>query len=763
MKKSKAANGNGKNLVIVESPAKAKTIQKYLGNSYRVISSMGHIRDLPDKSFGVDIEKGFKPVFTIIRGKKKLVDEIKKMAQGSRVLLASDLDREGEAIAWHLAQILHLNPDDNIRVIFNEITKDVIQKAVKTPRKIDLNKVNAQLARRILDRIVGYKISPLLWKILKSGLSAGRVQSVALRFICEREEEIKKFVPKEYWRIYGLKDENKIFLSKLEGKKFDPLKLGITREKSEEIIKELKERNFVISSINEEISKKTPPAPYITSTLQQEAANRLGFSVAKTMKIAQELYEGVETPEGNVAFITYMRTDSTRISEEAAKRAKEFIKNKFGDEYTSKGKSKTGTQKRSNVQDAHEAIRPTYVDKTPDEVKSILKADHWKLYKLIWERFVASQMAPSKYRIQTVEISSEDGKYSFIIENSERIFDGFEAIYKTSNGGNNFKFENLKEGNYFTFDDFGNEQKFTEPPTRYTEASLVKKLEREGIGRPSTYASIINTLFERKYVIRKNRFLVPTFIGFLVNEFLIKNFPKIVESKFTAIMEAELDEIENGKKVWKEVLDEFYREFEKDFSEISEKINSGEYDVEFPTDMKCEECEQNMKLKFGRFGSYLKCESCGKTVSTKNEENFYFEGEILHVKEAIESFKEEETGEKCPKCGSPLVVRKSRYGKFIGCSAYPSCDYTRPLIEYARGNCPKCGGKVLMKKSKKRKTYYICENNLEKKGCDFISWYEPSNYNCPDCSNRLFYRNKSGVEMLYCESCKKYFSEDNLK
>jgi len=403
-KTSTVSAKNGKKLVIVESPAKAKTIQKYLGGSYKVVSSMGHIRDLPTKSFGVNIEKGFKPVFTIIKGKKKLVEDIKKMAKGSKVLLASDLDREGEAIAWHLAQILNLSMNENNRVIFNEITRDVIRKAIENPRKIDINKVNAQLARRILDRIVGYKISPLLWKILKSGLSAGRVQSVALRFICELEEEIKKFVPKEYWRIYGIKNENRIYLSKMNNKKFDPLKLGITREKAEEIIKELKERKFFISDIKEKISKKSPPSPYITSTLQQDAATKLGFSVAKTMKIAQDLYEGVETPDGNVAFITYMRTDSTRVSEEAAKKAKEFIKEKFGDDYTSKGSKRANTKKNANIQDAHEAIRPTYITKTPDEVKDILKGDHWRLYKLIWERFLASQMTPSRYMLQILSV-----------------------------------------------------------------------------------------------------------------------------------------------------------------------------------------------------------------------------------------------------------------------------------------------------------------------------------------------------------------------
>jgi len=762
-KTSTVSAKNGKKLVIVESPAKAKTIQKYLGGSYKVVSSMGHIRDLPTKSFGVNIEKGFKPVFTIIKGKKKLVEDIKKMAKGSKVLLASDLDREGEAIAWHLAQILNLSMNENNRVIFNEITRDVIRKAIENPRKIDINKVNAQLARRILDRIVGYKISPLLWKILKSGLSAGRVQSVALRFICELEEEIKKFVPKEYWRIYGIKNENRIYLSKMNNKKFDPLKLGITREKAEEIIKELKERKFFISDIKEKISKKSPPSPYITSTLQQDAATKLGFSVAKTMKIAQDLYEGVETPDGNVAFITYMRTDSTRVSEEAAKKAKEFIKEKFGDDYTSKGSKRANTKKNANIQDAHEAIRPTYITKTPDEVKDILKGDHWRLYKLIWERFLASQMTPSRYKVKTIQISSDDGKYIFVVEKSERIFDGFETIYKVSSASDTFGFEGFEKGGVFKFDEFKSEQKFTEPPTRYTEASLVRKLEKEGIGRPSTYATIINTLFERKYVIRRKRFLVPTFIGFLVNEFLIKNFPKIVESKFTAIMEDELDEVENGKKSWKEVLEEFYKEFEKDFSEISQKISSGKYDLEFVTDMECENCKVPMKLKFGRFGSYLKCDSCGKTLSTKNEENFYIEKDILHVKEAIEAFKEEELDEKCPKCGASLVVRKGKYGKFIGCSRYPACDYTRPIVEYARGNCPKCGGKVQIKRSQKGKTYYICENNLEKKECDFISWYEPSNYNCPDCSQRLYYRYKSGEEMLYCISCKKYFSEDSLK
>jgi len=754
---------NGKKLIIVESPAKAKTIQKYLGNSYKVISSMGHVRDLPERDFGVDIEKGFKPVFTIVKGKKKLVEDIKKMARDSQVLLASDLDREGEAIAWHLAQILKLDTNENNRIVFNEITKEVIQEAVKQPRKIDMNKVNAQLARRILDRIVGYKISPLLWRILKSGLSAGRVQSVALRFICELEEKIKTFIPKEYWRIYGIKNGSKIPLSKIDGKKFDPLKFALKREEAKKIVEELKELDFFISDIKERTVKKSPPLPYITSTLQQEAANKLGFSVAKTMKLAQDLYEGVETPEGQIAFITYMRTDSTRVSEEAVKKAEKFIKGRFGDDYVSKETKKNRNKKSKNIQDAHEAIRPTYIEKTPEDLKDILKSDHWKLYKLIWERFMASQMASSKYKIKAVQISSKDDRYIFVVEKSERIFDGFEIVYPLPNVSNGFELGELQKGEAFKFDNFITEQKFTEPPSRYTEATLVKKLEKEGIGRPSTYASIINTLFERKYVIRKKRFLVPTFIGFLVNEFLIENFPKIIESKFTAIMEKELDEIENGQKTWKEVLEEFYREFEKSFAEISNKISKGKYEIEFTTDLECDECKVPMKLKFGRFGSYLKCDSCGKTLSTKNEENFYIEGNILKVKEAMENAKKKELDEKCPKCGAPLMIKEGKYGKFIGCSRYPECDYTRSLIEKARGNCPKCKADILIKRSKKGKIYYICQNNLEKKGCDFISWYEPSNYSCPDCSERLYYRYKSGEEMLYCSSCKKYFSKDKIE
>lgn len=754
---------NGRKLIIVESPAKAKTIQKYLGDSYKVVSSMGHVRDLPEKSFGVNIEKGFKPSFTIVKGKKKLVEEIKKMARNSQVLLASDLDREGEAIAWHLAQILKLDTNENNRIVFNEITKKVIQNAVKQPRKIDMNKVNAQLARRILDRIVGYRISPLLWRILKSGLSAGRVQSVALKLICELEEKIRAFVPKEYWKIYGIKNGSKIPLSRMGGKKFDPLKLGIKREEAEKIVEELKKLDFFINDIKEKIARKSPPAPYITSTLQQEAANKLGFSVAKTMKLAQDLYEGVETPEGQVAFITYMRTDSTRVSEEAEKKAEKFIKERFGEEYVSKGMKKSESKKSKNVQDAHEAVRPTYVEKIPEDLKGILKKDHWRLYKLIWERFIASQMASSKYKVKTIQISSEDGKYTFVLEKNERIFEGFEAVYALSNTSDTFEFGEVQKGEIFKFDDFTAEQRFTEPPSRYTEATLVKKLEKEGIGRPSTYATIINTLFERKYVMRKKRFLIPTFIGFLVNEFLIENFPKIVENRFTAMMEKELDEVENGQKTWKKVLEEFYREFEKDFVKISNKINKGMYEIEFTTDLECDECKVPMKLKFGRFGSYLKCTSCGKTLSTKNEEDFYIEGEILKVKEAMENAKEEILDEKCPKCGAPLVIRKGRYGKFIGCSRYPECDYTRALVEKARGNCPKCGADVLIRKSRKGKTYYICQNNLEKKGCDFISWYEPSNYTCPDCSERLYYRYKSGEEMLYCESCKKYFSKDKIE
>ncbi len=748
-----------KKVIIVESPAKAKTIQRFLGDSYIVLSSMGHVRDLPENEFGVNIDKGFKPIFRLIKGKKKIMDRIKEMVKKSDgVLLASDMDREGEAIAWHIAEILKLDKNQRNRIIFSEITEKVIKEAVKNPRTIDMRKVHAQIARRILDRIVGYKLSPLLWKIMKSGLSAGRVQSVALRFICEREEEIRKFIPKEFWRIFGIHDGKKVNLIEVDGKKFDPVKSLIDEEKANEIVEELKKKRFFVKNVEKKISQKKPPDPFITSTLQQEAANKLGFSVAKTMRIAQELYEGIDTPDGHLAFITYMRTDSTRVSEEAVKSAEKFIVENYGEEFV-RGRRKKERKSKGRIQDAHEAIRPTYPEKKPEDLKKILGKDHLKLYELIWKRFMASQMAPSKYENMIFRIASDDDKYVFEIKHSRRTFEGFEVLLPTQDAEKGTLLK-LKEGDEFFFEKFTAEKDQTQPPSRYTEASLVKKLEKEGIGRPSTYATIIKTLFDRNYVVRSGKYIIPTFMGFLVNEFLVSNFPDIVETKFTAKMEEGLDEVESGKKDWREILENFYEKFRLVFEKVEKRINSKEMILEIPTDLECDECGGKMNLRFGPFGTYLKCEKCGKTMSTKNEEKFRLEDGVLRVKDAMVD--EVVENAVCPKCGSPLVVKDGKYGKFLACSSYPKCDYTAPYVEKARGKCPKCGSDVLKRKSKKGKVYYICERNLREKECDFISWYEPSEYKCPVCSETLYYRYKNGEEVLYCQRCRKSYRVEEI-
>lgn len=737
-----------KKLVIVESPAKAKTIQKYLGKDYDVSSSQGHVRDLPESRFGVKINGKIEPEFEIIEGKEKIVETLKTLSKGKEVLLATDNDREGEAIAWHLASILNLSLDGKNRIVFNEITENVIKEAVKKPRNVDIKMVNSQLTRRILDRIVGYEISPILWRIFKGKLSAGRVQSAALRIIVDQEKKILAFKPQKYYEIraefFGEKTKLKFF----NGQDLD--KKPFRDEKQvQEVFKYLQSSKFKVLDVKEEEVKIKSPLPFKTSTLQQSASSVLGFSVSKTMKLAQQLYEGVEIDGETVALITYMRTDSYRISDVAKKNAKNYIQEYFGKEFLGEGKN---VKNAHNAQDAHEAIRPTYVEKSPEKLKKKLSKDLFSLYSMIWKRFMTSQMSDSIYKKRVVTISDEKHQAIFSVEFKKRIFDGFERIDDTDTQTKYFP--DVKKDENVKIDSLSISEEMTSPPPRYTEATLVKKLETVGIGRPSTYATIIQTLIDRKYIERSKRTLVPTFLGIMVSEFLSKEFPKIVDLKFTASMEEELDLIENGKVDWQKILKEFDEDFEKNLKAIKSNLKDSFISIE--TDVKGSDGNY-MYLKYGRYGPYLESKDGTQKMNIPSGSKIEYNGEKIH----IEMVKPEVLDEKCPKCGAPLVKRIGKYGEFISCSRYPECDYTRNIPKYARGKCPKCGGKVIERKSKKGKTFFICENNPS--SCDFISWYEPSNYKCPQDGEVLYYKKKNGTEVLFCQSCKQEYEESDLE
>lgn len=651
-------------LIIVESPAKANTIKKFLGGSTKVVASMGHIRDLPKSKLGVDIENDFEPEYINIRGKGDLIKSLKKDAkQAKKVYLATDPDREGEAIAWHLGNILKEDSKEITRVTFNEITKGAVQKAIKSPRQIDLNLVDAQQARRVLDRIVGYKISPLLWKKVRRGLSAGRVQSIAVKLIVDREEEIEKFNPEEYWNIYiDLQDENskKQFEAKFYGK--DGKKLEIHNEQEvNDILNNIKDSKYIVDEIKKGEKKRTPAPPFTTSTMQQEASRKLGFSLKKTMSVAQGLYEGIKVEErGMVGLITYMRTDSTRISEEARTAAKEYIVSTYGQDYYENRYYKTN----KDSQDAHEAIRPTYADLNPDSIKSSLNKDQYKLYKLIYNRFMASQMAAAVYNTMAVTIKANN--YDFKANGQSIKFKGFMTLYVE---GTDFKdkeeekmLPDLEEKQNLKLEKINPKQSFTEPPPRYTEASLVKALEEKGIGRPSTYSPTITTIIERRYIEKEQKQLIPTELGKVVNKLLIENFTDIINVEFTANIENEFDEIAEGKEAWKKMIREFYGPFSKELEKVEKELEHVEL-VEEVSDIKCE------------------------------------------------------------KCGRMMVYKYGRYGKFLACPGYPECKNAKPIIETIDIPCPKCGSTVQIRKTKSKKNYYICENNPG--SCDYISWNKP--------------------------------------
>lgn len=650
-------------LIIVESPAKANTIKKFLGGSTKVVASMGHIRDLPKSKLGVDLENDFEPEYINIRGKGDLIKALKKDAKNAKkIYLATDPDREGEAIAWHLDYILKEEHDKIVRVTFNEITKGAVQKAIKEPRNIDLNVVDAQQARRVLDRIVGYQISPLLWKKVKRGLSAGRVQSVAVKLIVEREEEIEKFVPEEYWNIYAdLKDKEskKQFASRFYGKNNKKIEIH-RKEEIDKILEDIEKAKYVIKEVKKGEKKRNAAPPFTTSTMQQEASRKLGFTLKKTMSVAQGLYEGVKIPEkGSVGLITYMRTDSTRISEVARQAAKEHIVNTYGEQYYENRYYKA----KKDSQDAHEAIRPTYADLEPEQIKDSLTKDQYKLYKLIYNRFMASQMSSAIYNTMAVTIDA-DG-YTFKANGQSIKFKGFMVLYVEGTDQEEQEagmLPELKEGQEVEKIKINPKQSFTEPPARYTEASLVKALEEKGIGRPSTYSPTITTILERRYIEKQQKQLVPTELGRIVNKLLVENFKDIVNVEFTADIESQFDNIAEGKEEWKQMIRDFYGPFK------------GELD----------EAEKNLE----------------------------------HVE-----IKDEVSDVKCDKCGRMMVYKYGRFGKFLACPGYPECKNTKAIVETINVPCPKCGGEVQVRKTKRNKKYYICENNP--KTCDFISWNKP--------------------------------------
>lgn len=735
------------NLVIVESPSKIGPIKKYLGSNYKVVASKGHVRDLPKSTLGVDIENDFEAHYINIRGKGDLIKEIKKEAKSAKkVFLATDPDREGEAIAWHLSQALDIPAEKTMRVSFNEITPEVVKASIKEPRCIDMNLVNSQQARRILDRIVGYKISPLLWKTVKSGLSAGRVQSVATRIIVERENEIKSFVPDEYWTIEAILQtaEGKSISVRFWGDEKGKIKLSSEAD-ANKILTAIDGKSFFVKSVKKSDKQKAPAPPFTTSTMQQEAYHRLGFQSARIMKVAQELYEGVNLGAelgGAQGLITYMRTDSLRISEYAQAAAREFIVSKYGESYAPKTPRKYKTGK--GAQDAHEAIRPSRVELTPAMVKKALTSDQYKLYKLIWERFVASQMQSAK--LNTITADFECNGYLFRTSGYSVAFQGYMAVYEATEEVK-APSDDVAEVKDIRIPDLKNEERlsaeqvlpskhYTEAPPRYTEASLIKFLEEKGIGRPSTYTPIITTIIARNYVKREGKALVPTQLGEVTTKIMEDNFKDVVDYRFTANMETDLDKIEDGKKTMNSVLGDFWKDFEGELAEAEKKIGAREIEVPVEeTDIICDKCGSRMIVKTGKFGKFAACPNYPTCKNTKP----------LVSKEIKEKKKETVADFKCEKCGADMVLRSSRFGSFYACSNYPQCKFIKQKNKEIDVPCPKCGGKIITKYGKRKTVFYSCQNYPK---CDFSSWDMPSGERCPDCGEVLF--RKKGKNLLVC-------------
>ena len=746
------------NLVIVESPSKAGTIKGYLGSNYKVIASKGHVRDLPKSTLGVDIENDFEPHYINIRGKGDLIKEIRKEAKSAtKIFLATDPDREGEAISWHLATALNLDISKTSRVAFNEITKTAVKAAIKEPSTIDMNLVNAQQTRRILDRIVGYKLSPLLWKTVKSGLSAGRVQSVATAIIVNREEEIKAFVPKEYWTIDAslLTEDQKNVSAHFYGNFKGKMKLEC-EEDTMNIVNAVKDKPFKVSDIKRSQKQKMPSPPFTTSTLQQEASHKLNFQSQRTMRIAQELYEGVNVGSENggvQGLITYMRTDSLRVSSEAQTIALDMIKEKFGEKYCP---VKPRIYKsRSNSQDAHEAVRPSNVLLEPSKIKSHLSPDQFKLYKLIWDRFVASQMQSAT--INTLTIDFDSAGYIFRTSGYTVSFAGYMAVYEATedtkpetdemNAVRDMRIPDLAKDEILSVKIVTPAKHFTEPPARYTEASLIKFLEEKGIGRPSTYTPIITTIIARNYVKREGKALVPTQLGFVTTELMQKNFPDIIDYKFTANMESMLDEIENGKNTMKNILSIFWADFGKELqaAEKNMEANSVEIAAE-ETDIICEKCGSKMVIKNGRFGKFAACPNYPTCKNTKPLVPLATDAtadESKKKKEIIADFK-------CEKCGADMVLRTGKFGSFYACVNYPTCKFTKQRVKELDVPCPLCGSKIQVKHGKNKVIFYSCEKYPD---CTFSSWDMPTAKKCPKCSGMLFRKKGKAQYVCHNEKC----------
>lgn len=687
-----------KPLIIVESPAKAKTISRFLGSRYQVKASLGHIRDLPKSQFGVDVDQNFEPRYITIRGKGPLLKELRESAKKTdRVYLATDPDREGEAISWHLAELLGLDPASPQRIEFHEITKEAVTAAIHHARPINMELVNAQQARRILDRLVGYKLSPLLWRKVRPGLSAGRVQSTALRLLVDREQDIALFTPEEYYTLSLTAHSNTG--DEIKAGYVGPLgeKGRLTGEQAQQVLNDVGNERFEVVAVKERERRRNPPPAFTTSTLQQEAARKLGFSVRRTMSVAQQLYEGLDVGEGQVGLVTYIRSDSTRVSETAEAEAQQYVLATYGQELVGQVKKRPGKE-RPGIQDAHEAIRPTSVFRQPDRVKSSLTRDQNRLYRLIWERFVASHMAPAVYQVTTVELKSQD--HRFRASHSRITFRGYQEVYQEGNeadssddggGDENLELVRWSKGQMLGVKELIREQHFTEPPPRFTEASLVKTLEELGIGRPSTYVPTIETLVSRDYVTREQRRLTATDLGRVVVDLLREYFPEIVDTQFTASVESQLDQVEENGLDWHQVLKAFYDPFAEELVRAEADIDR----IELP---------------------------------------------------------EEPTDEVCETCGRPMLVKRGRFGKFLACSGYPDCQSTKPLLEKTQGVCPKCGLPIVVRRSRRGRTFYGCSGYPN---CDFVTWNRPSEATCPKCGASLGVRRRGGKEGLIClrEGC----------
>ncbi len=729
-----------KSLVIVESPTKSKTLKKFLGKQFDIIASGGHIKDLPVSKLGVDIENDFEPEYVTIRGKAKVIKSLKDAAKSSdQVYLAPDPDREGEAIAYHIAEEISKANKKLRRAAFNEITKRAVLEGIENASEINLNKVKAQQARRILDRLVGYQVSPLLWKTVFRGLSAGRVQSVALKMICDREEEIEKFTPREYWTFESdfntaKREQFRVKLTKIDDEKVD---IGAKAE-AEKIKSKIESTAYAVKSHVKSRTKRTPPVPFITSSLQQESFNKLRLSNKATMMIAQQLYEGVEIGDGDLTgLITYMRTDSTRVSTEAITAAGKTIKKLFGEEYVAAGRV---YKKSKKAQDAHEAIRPTSPDLTPDTVKKFLSRDQYRLYDLIWRRFMASRMASAEYDVDTIEVKG--GRFLFKASKQKVAFDGFTRVYNGNDQDINKGFPEVRAGEKVDLEEVFIDQHFTEPPPRFNAGSLVKELEEKGIGRPSTYAQIISVLLDRKYVSSEKRRFCPTDLGRTVKRILIDNFPDVFSEEFTARMEEELDKVEEGSYHWVDVLNDFYKPFKVDLDRAEARKDEIKKQVEEKTDENCEKCGEPMVIKLGRNGKFIACSGYPKCKNTKSLENDV-----------------QDIDEKCPACGSAMQIRHGRFGRFIACSNYPECKTTKNIPTGVK--CPEsgCKGELVERSTRRGKLFFSCS---EYPACEHSTWYRPVDIKCESCKFPYMVEKSTRArgDHLACLKCK---ATQNLK